>query len=65
VTTFAMVLKILGALFSPEFEAIVEEFKKSRSRELSREIEAAKQAAQDKENPSTRGLQKSLGKLVE
>jgi len=60
-----VILKILGAVFSPEFEVIIEEFKKSRSRDLSRELEAAKQAAQDKEKPSTRRLQKSMGELVE
>ena len=58
-------LKILGAIFSPEFEVIIEEIRESRRRDLSHRLEKAKEAAQHKEKPSTRELQKELGELVE
>ena len=64
-TILQSILKILGAVFSPEFEVIIEEIQKSRRRDLSRRLEAAKEAAQSKQNPSTRELQKVAGELSE
>lgn len=64
-TTLMTLLKILGAIFSPEFEVIIEEIRESRRRDLSHRLEKAKEAAQNKENPSTRELQKVAGELSE
>jgi len=65
VTIVETILKLLGAVFSPEIGVLIEEIKESRRREQSRRLEAAKAKAQDKENPSTRDLQKVAGELSE
>ena len=58
-----LLLKLLTGLFSPGFEEIIREIQKSQKRNTSREIEAAKEAAQTQHD--ARQLQKKLGELTE
>lgn len=58
-----LILKILSAVFSSEFEVILREIKENRRRAISSSIEKAKEKAQAEHD--TRDLQKKLGRLTE
>lgn len=57
------ILKLITMIFSPEFEDIIREIRKAKTRSTTRAVEDAKQKAQAEQD--TRKLQEELGKLTE
>lgn len=62
-TIVAAFLKLMGFIISPEFGELIREAKESRRRDLSRNLEKAKEEAQV--DADVRRLQKIAGELSE
>lgn len=57
------ILKLIAAIFSPEFGVLIGQIRQQKIRETSREVEAAKEDAQVRHD--TRKLQEKLGEFTE